>query len=63
MSVPAAEACPKAQSRRLASAKLQGPALGDDDLFEIDLPFPFPFYNQLKTTAKVSSNGERRRRA
>eukprot|EP01052_Picozoa_sp_SAG31_P009318 SAG31_NODE_487_length_14980_cov_9.526376_11_plen_209_part_00 len=35
----------------------QGPSLGDDDFYEVDLPFPFSFYNQLKTQVKISSNG------
>lgn len=34
-----------------------GPALNDDDLYEMDLPFPFEFYNQMKTKLKISSNG------
>jgi hypothetical protein len=35
----------------------KGPDLDDDDFFEVDLPFPFDFYNQLKTKVKISSNG------
>ena len=31
--------------------------LGDDSQQEIDLPFPFPFYGQIKTKASISANG------
>lgn len=31
--------------------------LGDDDLVEMALPFEFPFYEQLKSNIKISSNG------
>jgi len=35
-----------------------GAAAGmDDSFFEVDLPFPFPFYGQEKTRALVSVNG------
>ena len=34
-----------------------GPTLKDDDLYEVALPFPFNFYNQLKDKVKISSNG------
>lgn len=33
------------------------PKMGDDDLYEIDLPFDFPFYDQYKNHIKISSNG------
>ena len=33
------------------------PKLGDDDLYEMDLPFDFPFYDQYKSHIKISSNG------
>jgi hypothetical protein len=31
-------------------------SLGDDDKASVDLPFPFPFYGQLKRNVQVSSN-------
>ena len=35
----------------------KAPKLADDDLFEVDLPFEFLFYDQLKNHMKISSNG------
>ena len=33
------------------------PKLGDDDMLDLDLPFEFPFYDQLKSHIHISSNG------
>ncbi len=32
-------------------------SLGDDDYESIELPFPFPFYGEIKTNVLISSNG------